>query len=106
MTQVSPDYYAAGVAPRTYDLVGEYFTQIPADAIGIKSYNNDDPLENIENTLSRNIYSITEKTDTTLKLQVRAAEFVPTHENYLGAIVSSNREVIYWVNESRPLPGE
>lgn len=103
VTEISPNYYAAGEAPTTYVLRGEYFDQIPSNAVGIKSYKNEDPLMYLHTVNAAIEYKIREMTDSTITLRVRNPEFVQTEPSYLGVIVSSDRNTIYWVNNSRPL---
>lgn len=76
---------------------------VPADAIVVFSEDNGDPLKNRYTSdqwwLGR-IASVSESLITT----TQAATHEVSQRFYLGAIVSSDRETIYWVNNTRPLP--
>lgn len=81
-------------------LEGHRFELIPDDAFGLYASSNDDPLQNISDNYG---YTISEKTETRMVL-VSTAASAQHPANYLGGIVSADREVIYWTNETRPLP--
>lgn len=48
-------------------------------------------------------YRITSQSDTSLTLE-QNLHFTHNMPTYLGAIVSLDGSVIYWVNDTRPLP--
>ena len=76
---------------------------IPADAIGIYSHDNDNPLEFQHDEAAYRLFSIVEQSESTLRLRPQTVSTIHTPV-YLGGIVSQDRETIYWVNTSRPLP--
>lgn len=84
-------------------LKGHGFENIPTHALGIVSTRNTEPLINIRSTSAAEIIPIKTKTPTEITL---GQESVHTHgsSTYLGAIVSQDRETIYWVNDTAPLP--
>ena len=102
---ISPAYYAIQTDYSIYrvDLVGRGFSLIPDDAIGIASYDNEDPLQNRYSDEGYNLQDVIVESDGSMYTQ-----YISSHrlnENmYLGAIVSNDRETVYWVNETRPLP--
>lgn len=67
------------------------------------AYDNNDPLVYKNAQDSERLYRITEKTENEMKLvQITSSPHsVPT---FLGAIVSTERQTIYWVNNTKPLP--
>ena len=76
---------------------------IPYDAIGIYANDNVNPLLFRYSTSNDVVYAITERTDNFIKLQ--AIEPSESHgNNYLGAIVSKDRSIVYWTNTSKPIP--
>lgn len=76
---------------------------IPNDALGILSNGNTAPLY-FRNTTQRSLlFEITEKSDDTLVLTAME-QSTAGGAVYLGCVVSSDRQTIYWVNETRPLP--
>ena len=86
-----------------FELRGSGFLSIPADALGIWSSMNDDPLHNRYNETPYNRSVIVNQTDNLLTIQYPESHNA-TVARYLGAIVSADRETVYWVNETRPLP--
>ena len=103
VTEISPNYYAAFHQVTQFELTGDRFDILPEDAIGILSIDNENPLSARYNQSARNIFDIIDRTNETITLKVRKEE---SHDenNYLGAILSADRETIYWVNNSKPLP--
>lgn len=101
--EVSPNYYASSAEEHGYVLRGLNFNQIPSDAIGILSTENDEPLRHINTVINPFMYRIIDKGETTMRLEQSEAEAIgaPT---YLACIVSSDRQTVYWVNQTRPLP--
>lgn len=101
--EISPAYYAevtADYAP--FEIFGAGFDELPADAVGLLSVDNDKPLMYREISGSRYLQTIIEKSDTRMLMQGFVAH---TFSNiYLGAILSADKSVVYWVNTSRPLP--
>lgn len=103
MNEISPNYYAEFERVTQYELTGDRFDMLPDDAIGILSTENDNPLSARYNQNARNIFDITARTNETMTLKVRNEES-HNEANYLGVILSADRETIYWINESKPLP--
>lgn len=101
--EISPTHYASGATVGEYVLSGVNFHYIPEDAVGIIAFDNDAPLANIDAQPAFWLFDIGEKTDTRMTMHQRETS---THgdANYLGAIVSADRQTVYWVNETRPLP--
>lgn len=100
--EITPTYYAAG-DQSTYTLIGHGFDVLPDNALGIRASHNDDPLENQHTTSYRQLYDINERSDTRIVLSARySGDF--TTIGYIGCIVSNDRNYIYWVNDSQPLP--
>lgn len=102
--EISPTFYAAGSSGLLpFELRGRGFLDIPPDAVGVWSDTNADPLVYRNSDLTYNRSVIVGKTDNTMTLQ-----YPETHQatvaRYLGAIVSADRETVYWVNDTRPLP--
>lgn len=64
---------------------------------------NTNPLQYRNSVQPYQVFDIVEKTDTYLKVKQRS---VAQHSsnNYLGGLLSNDRETIYWTNETNPLP--
>ena len=76
---------------------------LPDDAVGIFAKSNDNPLEY---RYTQNLYmqfGIVLKTQTQMVMRQKT---VTTHNqnNYLGAIVSEDRSIVYWINDTKPIP--
>ena len=86
-----------------YTLIGENLDMIPEDAVGLYALSNAEPLSFINTTDETLLYDV--KSVGSGRLELVARE-VAVHgvRNYLGAIVSNDRQTIYWVNNTRPLP--
>lgn len=103
MTSINPTYYAANILNSGFVLEGIGFDMIPMDAVGIYSNSNDDPLVFRNSAAAVNLYDIVAKSSTRLEFVCQAP--TTNHQaNYLGAIVSKDRQSVYWVNNTRPLP--
>ena len=76
---------------------------LPDNAIGVYSSDNDNPLQHRYDRESYRVFDITSRSDTNLVLTAREATTVIAAV-YLGAIVSPNGNVVYWTNNSKPLP--
>lgn len=76
---------------------------IPDDAVGVVSQYNDRPLYNKDNTSAVYTLQIVEKQDRRIVLSAGAADS-HAYEFYLGGVVSSDRQTVFWVNETEPLP--
>lgn len=87
----------------SFELIGSGFDDIPNDAIGVSAIDNDNPLEFLQNTNPSGLVSIAEKTQNRMTF-TQSTEYVHTYGAYLGAIVSADRNTIYWVNNTKPLP--
>lgn len=85
-----------------FTINGSGFDLIPNDAIGLPATNNDEPLQFLLTTDTHLVAQIVSYSDTSIRF---VASGDSSHNAlYLGCIVSADRSVVYWVNESRPLP--
>lgn len=102
VTEISPTYYAAGRYKLRFVLRGAGFDAIPDDAVAVPSQYNDRPLVNRNVTDPDVLMVIESRTEN--EIVFSAAREANLHEGYLGSILSNDRETIYWVNETKPLP--
>ena len=86
-----------------YKLAGGGFDTIPAGSIGIVSGVNNNPLQNLHDLTENRIYDISEISDNSAVLVQRVA-YQYGSTTYLGASVSPDRQTIYWINDTKPLP--
>lgn len=102
MDTITPNYYAAGNFKVEYIVTGSGFSALPSNVIAVSSNDNDNPLVGRYQT-NPDIYAVMiERTDTMVRF---AANSNLGHSAlYLGAIVSNDREHIFYLNTSRPLP--
>lgn len=70
---------------------------IPSDALGIKAFNLDNPLEYKDSLNDVYLFDIQSKSNFQMILRYRSS-LPSSYQNYLGAIVSADRQTIYWVN--------
>lgn len=83
-------------------MLGSGFHGLPGNAVGILSYSNADPLSYRYDINPSRSYRLVVNSDNSLTAYHNEA-VEPAADNYLGAIVSPDGSVVYWVNESRPL---
>lgn len=76
---------------------------IPDDAVGIAAGSNTEPTRSINTTYAGNLYQIVERDRNSIRL-VQIDHSAHGSNTYLGCIVSADRQTIYWVNDTRPLP--
>ena len=100
---ISPNYYAADNPSDVYNLIGSGFEELPNDAVGILAISNDDPLGQRYAQSESLLYAINVVDDNTMTATCNEPT-VHSGPNYLGAILSADRETIYWVNNTKPLP--
>lgn len=99
---ISPSYYAAGNYRIRFTVTGRGFDNLPSDVVGTISFYNDDPLRFRYETGPNFYCTIISKSNSEIVLA--AAGAVEHSALYLGAILSNDRETIFWINETRPLP--
>ena len=83
-------------------MLGNGFDVLPFDAIGVPMIANDRPLEYRDTIAPQAIMEIVERSDT--RIVVRSGTEVIHAQSSIGALVSSDRSVVYWVNDTNPLP--
>lgn len=102
VSSVSPNYYATGNFKFSFEVIGENFDVLPNDIIGLPSTNNNDPLLYRDSQATSIVCSVAEKSNNRMLLNaVDEAEHSPA---YLGALLSADRETVYWTNNTKPLP--
>lgn len=103
MVNINPTYYAAGNPTNQYRIDGFGFNNIPTNAVGIFSADNNLPLYYINTSTSEWLFDIEVINDNVL---IATCRMPNTHStpNYLGGIVSEDRQTIYWINSTKPLP--
>lgn len=99
---MSPSYYAEGNHRPVFEVAGHGLLSIPWDAVGVISNDNNDPLI-FKDRLDSFIYTVlTGRSNERLDFIQPENHYYTSF--YLGAIVSADRQTVYWVNRSRPLP--
>lgn len=98
--EVTPTYYAGGIREKNFTLQGVNFSSLPSGAVGIIATYNDDPLHYVNGGANFEI-SLSIVSDTEISALHNTTMNNPS---YFGAIVSNDRQTIFWVNTSRPLP--
>ena len=100
---IAPTYYAAEVLAPSFVLEGIHFSQIPSDAVGVLARDNSEPLWNRYEQADTLLYGIVVEDDGNLRAIAKQTAYHP-YPCYLGAILSADRQTIYWVNNTQPLP--
>lgn len=102
-----PQYYAEGTYLLRFDLQGDGFDTLPSDAIAVAMRDNENPLEFVNYPYTpegerRAIMRIEKRSANALTM---AAEEEAEHSVLtIGAIVSADRQTVYWVNDTKPIP--
>lgn len=98
--EIEPTFYAAGKYYVRFELHGHGLSNIPSNAVGVWATDNNDPLASRETPYPM---TILEKND---ELLVIGQSYDSSHATpfYLGAILSPDRQVVYWINDTKPLP--
>lgn len=102
--EVRPSYYAGGPQTPSFDLIGWNFNSLPEGAVGTLAFNNASPLSYRSTTNASRVFRVEVLDDARARALVsdwREHEYPGAF--YLGCIVSSDREQLYWVNNSSPL---
>lgn len=73
------------------------------NAVGIYATSNGNPLEYLNTPTQSFLFNIVSKSSTNMTLRSGVSS-IHSVDNYLGAIVSADRQTIYWVNNTNPLP--
>lgn len=100
---ISPNYYASGNHRAVFTLEGFNFELIPANAVGVIALANDHPLEYRYTQDVAKVVPITQHERFELTLE-QDAVYYHSYRMYLGAIVSEDRQTVYWINERQPIP--
>lgn len=104
MNEITPTYYATNIlVNETYTLVGEHFLMIPLDAVGILASNNTNPLQNRNTQQIGALLHVVSRESDVLVLE-QEGEHIHNSPTYLGAILSADRSIVYWVNDTKPIP--
>lgn len=103
MDRITPSYYASGTTVGRFELTGRFFDRLPDDAIGVMALSNNNPLQFRYSVEATQTFKIDAKTSKTLEMSQITAS---AHDKsvYLGAILSADHEIIYWINNTNPLP--
>ena len=103
MTELTPAYYAAGDVKLQFSVKGEGIAQHVGEIIGVSSDDNDDPLKYRYSQNAWYILGVTRISDN--EIFVEGGAYHPyAADQYLGAIMTSDRKHVLFENTSRPLP--
>lgn len=102
MTEVRPTYYASGTYAYEFELIGSGFGVLPDDAIGVPMSHNDNPLENRNSTQVTHVMHIVERSANRIVVRAEQSSWHPAGS--IGGLVSSDRRVVYWENDTNPIP--
>ena len=89
--------------PSPFRVTGIRFDRLPAGVIGIRSTANDDPLMQRDLTDDNHTYDIEVVDENTMNVVLRG-DTAPAGASYFSAILSEDRSIVYWTNDTNPLP--
>lgn len=100
--EINPTYYAAGTYILEYTLKGQGFMALPDDAVAVPMTSNDEPLQYRDATSRRVLMTISARSGS----EVTFTAGISTDHGIgsIGAILSADRSLVYWMNNTRPLP--
>lgn len=103
---IVPSYYAFSRYDEEleFDLIGHNFDEIPYNAVGVLSTDNENPLMHQKD--ATNYATIVQMSGRKLSMMTEpiTSGSVANKPIYLGAIVSADRNIVYWVNNTSPIP--
>lgn len=85
-----------------FEMTGRYFSFLPEGAVVVASSDNDNPLQERYSTSPYYALPITVIDDNHLVAEGVIVRY--SSPRYAGAILSADREGIFYVNDTRPLP--
>lgn len=100
---LTPNYYAAGERSDVLIVRGYGFGQL-RDAIAVTAYHNYNPLQYLNSDDPRMLYDFYYVSPTEARLVSQSGVTSHSDPYFIGAFVSRDRQTVYWVNESNPLP--
>lgn len=105
VNEITPPYYAELAYQKAeFNLRGKHFDLIPNDAIGVLARENGNPTELVNTSSAVYLLEVMNRIDDTDVTFEQGEIHNLSTPVYLGAIVSLDRQTIYWVNRSQPLP--
>lgn len=104
---ITPLYYAepGNFQPR-FEIQGRGLLQIPANAVARWSLYNDNPTWAQTGTWEGGVFAILDRTDTSIVFRASTNHTYDLNDVpfYLGCITSPDGSIVYWINNSQPLP--
>lgn len=86
-----------------FELQGFGLSQVPLGSIGVLSTDNERPLMN-RNSSRGSLLTYVDVVSANHMTLHPDGEYTRTDKVYLGAILSADRQTVYWENTTRPLP--
>ena len=103
VSSVTPAYFAVDEDLGRVTVLGEGFSEIESGALAWVSQDNNNPLQFYDQEADVYKYDVEVVSDNELLL-------IPKHSSravrntYIGVIASPDREKVYWLNNTNPLP--
>lgn len=88
-----------------YRVLGKGFNLIQAGSLGVYALDNENPKQYLDTNNNNYLFNFIYVSQTEAILRAKTP-MAHGSDNYLGCIVSSDRQTTYWTNETRPLPSE
>lgn len=102
MTEIRPSYYAAGNYRYDFEILGGGFSALPLDVVGVPMISNDNPLQFRNDQSAEVVMRLAERSPNRIVMRAERAWNHTTAT--IGALLSSDRSIVYWVNDTNPLP--
>ena len=102
MTEIRPTYYAGGDFTYEFEILGCGFDMLPSDVVGFPMTSNDDPLRYRNADAPSAVMLLVERSNT--RIVMRASEEAHHGLTSIGGLVSNDRSIVYWENDTNPLP--
>lgn len=105
VSSITPAYYAINASVSEFVFTGSGFLTLPQSCVVPIARSNDTPLENQYSTNHRYFMVLSVESDTLARATYPdgiSQQF--SYALYAGAIVSPDRDIVFWQNETRPLP--
>ena len=104
VNEITPTYYASGNFNGVFELSGTKFELIPNDAVLVMSNDNDDPMKFKDRLDFSNFISNLETRSEGYLKYSQIESYDHGTPCYAAIIVSPDRNTVYWVNTTKPLP--
>lgn len=98
---ITPSYYPAETSRPTYELRGGGFLGVPRSALAVEAIDNERPLQYRYDNRPIVLFDLEIISDSLMRVTARINAARST--NYLGCILTKDRSIVIWENNTKPL---